>query len=24
LQSGKQGAYMREPATYGLTVNKKF
>ncbi|MFT4997345.1 MAG: iron complex outermembrane receptor protein [Chitinophagales bacterium] len=24
LQSGKQGAYNREPRTYGLTVNKKF
>jgi outer membrane receptor protein involved in Fe transport len=24
LQSGKQGAYIREPRTYGLTVNKKF
>jgi outer membrane receptor protein involved in Fe transport len=24
LQTGKQGAYIREPATYGLTVNKKF
>jgi outer membrane receptor protein involved in Fe transport len=24
LQSGKQGAYMREPATYGITFNKKF
>jgi len=24
LQVGKQGAYMREPATYGITFNKKF
>jgi outer membrane receptor protein involved in Fe transport len=24
LQSGKQGAYIREPATYGITLNKKF
>jgi outer membrane receptor protein involved in Fe transport len=24
LQTGKQGAYIREPATYGITFNKKF
>jgi outer membrane receptor protein involved in Fe transport len=24
LQQGKQGAYYREPATYGITFNKKF